>query len=169
MSLPSLYQLTGTYLQLMHKMADQDLDAQTIQDTIESTGLMDDISTKGIGYVMVARTFASHILPIKDEIKRLQALAKHYDSAESRLYDALLLNMQTAQIERIEGPLMTISIRNNTEKTDIFDAAQIPAQFMRQPATPHAEPDKEAIKSAIKKGEEVPGCRLTRSQKLHIA
>lgn len=169
MTLPSLFKLTSEYVQLMHKLADQDLDPQTIKDTIESTGLTDDISTKGQGYVMVARTFAGHIQPIKDEIKRLQALAKHYETAEQRLYDALLYNMQAAAIERIEGPTMTISIRQKSEAVDVFDAAQIPIEYMRQPETPPLQPDITAIKAALKARQDVPGCRLTRSQKLHIA
>lgn len=152
----------------MHKLADMDLDPDTIKDTIESTGLADDISTKGQGYVMVARTFAGHIQPIKDEIKRLQALAKHYESAEQRLYDSLLYNMQAAQIKRIEGTLMTITIRDNPESVEVFDEAQIPAEFMRQPETPPATPDKVAIKTSLKVGHDVPGCKLARTQKLVV-
>lgn len=169
MTLPSLYKLTSEYVTLMHKLADMDLDADTVRDTIESTGLADDISTKGQGYVMVARTFAGHIAPIKDEIKRLQALAKHYESAEQRLYDALLYNMQTAQIERIEGPTMTISIRKNPEAVDVFDSAQIPAEYMRTPEPPPAAPDKTLIKAALKNGTDVPGCRLSQGVKLVVA
>ena len=169
MTLPSLYKLTSEYVQLMHKLADQDLDAQTIADTIESTGLTDDISTKGQGYVMVARTFAGHVQPIKEEIKRLQALAKHYESAEQRLYDALLYNMTNAQIERIEGPTMTISIRNNPQAVDVFDSEQIPAEFMRYPEAPPAVPDKANIAAALKTGKDVPGCRLTQSKKLVVS
>jgi hypothetical protein len=167
MTLPSLFKLTSDYVQLMHKLDDQDLDAQTIADTIESTGLTDDISTKCQGYVMVARTFGGRVHPIKEEIKRLQKLCKHCENTEQRLYDEMLYNMQAAQIERIVGPTMTITIRQNPESVDVFDAAQIPADYMREvPAT--FAPDKALIKAALKSDADVPGCKLTRTLKLHI-
>ena len=167
--LPSLYKLTSEYSILMHKLADSDLDPQTIADTIESTGLMDDISTKGQGYVMVAKSFLAHVDAIKAEEDRLKKLRKHYENAVDRLYDALLYNMKTAQIERIEGPTMTISIRQNPESVIVFDEAQIPAEFMRQPEPLPAVPDKKLISAMLKAGSDVPGCKLSRTQKLVVA
>ena len=166
--LPSLYKLTAEYTQLMHKLADSDLDAQTIADTIESTGLMDDISTKGQGYIMVARSFSANIEAIKQEQDRLAKLRKHYESTVERLHSRLLYNMEVTGIERIEGPTMTISIRENPESVSIFDEAKIPAGFMRQPEQPPEVPDKKWISVVLKTGADVPGCKLVRTKKLHI-
>jgi hypothetical protein len=48
----------------------------------------------------------------------------------------------------------------------VFDAAQVPAEFMKQPEPPPAAPDKTAIKAALKAGTDVPGARLVRGQRL---
>lgn len=169
MSLPSLYSLTDSYRNLAHQLADMDMDATTVHDTIEASGLLDDIATKGQNLIFVARSFEQHSDLIKAEIKRLQALDKHRQHTADKLREYLLINMIAADIERIEGPLMTISIRNNPEAVDVFDGLQVPAAFMRQPETPPPVADKVAIKAALKKGDDVPGCRLTRSQKLVVA
>lgn len=169
MSLPSLYQLRSEYQMLAQKLADMDFDAKTVADTIEASGIMDSIAEKGQNIIMVSRSFEAHLEAIDGEIKRLQALKKQRQNAADKLKEYLLSNMQEAGIDRIEGPLITISIRNNPESVDVFDAAQIPQEFMRQPETPPPAPDKTAIKAAIKEGKDVPGCRLTRSQKLHIS
>ena len=46
---------------------------------------------------------------------------------------------------------------------DVFEAAKIPADYMREVT------DKALIKYALKSDADVPGCKLTRTLKLHIA
>lgn len=84
------------------------------------------------------------------------------------LKDYLLSAMQATGIKKIEGPYLRIGIRDNPEAVEVFDAAQVPAEFMRKPEPPPAAPDKTAIKEAIKAGKEVAGCKLTKSQRLYI-
>ena len=168
MSLPSLYTLRSEYEQLAHKLSECDLDAQTIQDTIESTGILDDFNTKAQSIVFVSQSFEAHDAAIKTEIARLTALSRHRQTIVARLKEYLLCNMLAAGITRIEGPLMKISIRDNPEAVDVFENALIPIEFMRFPEAPPPQPDKVAIKAALKAGADVPGCRLTRSQKLQV-
>jgi len=73
----SLYSLTDSYLALAHKLADLDLDAETVADTIEASGLVDSLQDKAAGVEMVARSAESHNLAIDAEIARLQALKAH--------------------------------------------------------------------------------------------
>jgi len=168
MSLPSLYSLTDAYRTLAHRLADLDLDASTVHDTIEASGLLDDISTKGQNLVFVVRSFEQHGDLIDTEIKRLQALKKRRKNTADGLRDYLMTNMIAAGITRIQGPLMTITIRENPEHVDVFDANQIPSEFMREiPAT--YEPDKVKINSALKEGGDVPGAKLVQGHRLHIA
>jgi hypothetical protein len=76
--------------------------------------------------------------------------------------------MQAAGVQKIEGPRFKITIRSNPEAVDVFDAAQVPAAFMRQPEPPPPSPDKTAIKAALKAGTDVPGARLTQGQRLAV-
>ena len=162
----SLYVLKGEYMALANKLADMDLDAQTIADTIESTGLTDSISEKGQNIVLLARSIEQHNDAIKAEIDRLQALLQARKARAVALHKYLLTNMLETGIDSIDGPLVSISIRNNPEAVDVFEPGLVPLEYMRQPDPP--PPDKTAIKAALKAGRDVPGCRLTQSQRLAI-
>ena len=70
----SLYLLTGQYLQLANTLADGDFDPTTIADTIEASGITDDIAAKAQGIEYVARGAEAHNAAIDAEIARLQAL-----------------------------------------------------------------------------------------------
>ena len=168
MSLPSLYVLRSEYVELIGKLAEMDLDATTIADTIESTGVVESFNEKATNVVFMARQFDSHCDVIDAEIKRLQALKKQRANAADKLREYLLANMQATQIDSIESPLVSIKIRNNPESVDVFDEKQIPSEFMDWPAMPPAKPNKTAIKKAIQEGKEVAGCKLVRSQSLTI-
>ena len=167
----SLYKLTDQYLQLAHQLADSDFDITTIEDTIESTGITDDIATKCQSIEFVARGAESHNLTIDAEITRLQALKAHRSKVAQGLRDYIKVNMQRLEIERIECPLFQISIRNNPPAVDIFDPLSLPPEYMVLPVPkpPVAAPDKKAIAASIKAGVEVPGARLVHGTRLVIA
>lgn len=167
----ALYKLTNAYLELAEKLADGDFDAQTIADTIESSGISDELAVKAQGIEFVARGAESHNLAIDAEIARLQALKAHRNKVASGLRAYLLDNMQRADIEKIECPLFSISIRKNPPSVEIIDQLSLPSKFMvtPEPKPPVAQPDKSAIKKAIMAGEEVTGARLVQGVRLNIA
>ena len=168
MTLPALYQLRTEYVELMTKLADMDLDAQTLADTIESTGVVESFNEKAVSVVMIARQFDSHCDAIDNEIKRLQDLKKQRKNTADKLRDYLLNNMLAAQIESIDHPLMSIKIRNNPESVEVFEEGLVPSDYMAWPPLPPAKPDKTKIKTALKTGVDVPGCKLTRSHSLVV-
>lgn len=165
----ALYTLTGNYLALMDTLADGDFDAQTIADTIEASGIVDDIAAKATGLEMVARSMEAHGPAIKAEIDRLSALMQRRQKAATALRAYLLSNMQAAQITKLESPLFSIKVQNNPPAVDIFEPALLPAKFMKQAEPPPPAADKTAIKAALKAGEDVPGARLTTGQRLAIS
>jgi hypothetical protein len=167
----ALYELTNNYLALAEKLADGDFDAQTIADTIEASGITDELATKAQGIEYVARGAEAHNAAIDAEIARLQALKAQRMRVAAGLRKYLLENMQRAGIERIDCPLFSISIRKNPPAVEIFDAPSIPAEYMvmPEPKPPVPAPDKKAIAADIKAGKDVPGARLTQSMRLAVA
>ena len=164
----SLFTLTNQYLQLANTLADGDFDLTTITDTIEASGLTDDIAQKAQGLEYVARSAETYIPAIDAEIARLTALKAHRVKVAQGLRDYLMDSMQRMQIERIECPMFAISIRRNPAAVEVFDVMQIPAEFMVAPEPPPARPDKKAIGALLKAGKDVPGARLTQWQRLVI-
>lgn len=168
MTLPALYTLRQEYIELMTKLADMDLDAQTIADTIESTGIAESFNEKAQNIVLVSRQFEAHCDAIDGEINRLQELKKQRKSASDKLKDYLLQNMLAAQIDTIESPICTIKVRNNPESVEVFEQGLIPQEYMDWPAMPPPKPNKTLIKTTLKSGGDVPGCKLVRSHSLNI-
>lgn len=165
----ALYTLAGQYQQLLERLSSMDLDATTVADTIEASGLTDEIAQKATGIEMVARTMEMHTPAIDAEIARLTALKKQREKAAAGLRAYLLNNMQSAGIEKIESPLFKIKLQNNPPAVEVFEPGLVPAEFMKTPEAPPAAPDKTAIKGALKAGIDVPGCRLTTGQRLVVA
>ena len=164
----SLFNLTNQYLQLADTLAAGDFDADTVADTIEASGITDDIKVKAQGLEYVARSAEAHLPAIDAEIGRLQALKAHRVKVAAGLRSYLLDNMLRMQSEKIDCPMFSISIRSNPPSVDVFDPLQLPISYMVTPLPPPDRPDKTMIKEALKAGKDVPGARLVQDQRLSI-
>jgi hypothetical protein len=170
MSEIALYTLVGQYRQLAERLSELDLDAETVADTIEASGLTDALQEKAQGVELVARAAEMHCPAIDAEIERLQRLKAHRQKIAQGLRDYLKKNMEDAGIDRIECPLFRLSIKKNPPAVEVLDEKQVPAKFWTTPAPKPPEPriDKKAIATAIKASEDVPGVRLVQHTRLEV-
>lgn len=162
----ALYVLAQDYRAAAEKLADLDLDEQTIADTLE--GLSGDLEVKAVNTAMVARNMQGLAAQIKEAEQAMAARRKALEGRAERLTAYLLANMQHAGISKIESPHFCLSIKSNPAAVVINEPGLIPAEFMRQPEPPPPSPDKTAIKEAIKAGKEVPGAHLAQGVRLEI-
>lgn len=160
----SLYNLTGQYLELASKLANLDLDTDTIADTIEASGLHDDIALKAQGIEMVCRDATKDLPAIDAEIKRLQALKAHRVAVADGLKAYLKRSMEAMGMEKIQCPLFTVSIRANPASVDVFEEAMVPEEFL----VPKYTISKTKIKEALAAGVDVPGARLVKTKRLDV-
>jgi hypothetical protein len=164
----SLFMLSNQYLELLNKLSNLDLDYETVSDTIDASGIVDDITAKATGIEHVARSTEAHNSAIDAEIARLTALKAHRVKIAAGLRQYLLENMQRMGIEKIECPLFHVTIRKNPPSVEVFDQLSIPAEFMVLPEPQPASPDKKAIAAALKAGVEISGARLVQGVRLNI-
>lgn len=161
----TLYDLKGEWRALAEKLADMDLDAQTIADTLEASDIQCALEEKAQGYEMVARSFEAPIPMIDAEIKRLQALKKasqnRADALRKRLHDAMI----ELQIEKIKAPLFEIRRQRNPVAVEVYNPELVPFEFWK---TPQPEIDKAGLKAALQAGKEIEGARLTQSEGLRV-
>lgn len=163
----TLYQLTDLYVSLAEKLADSDFDPITISDTIESSGLIDDLSKKAQALEFVARSATAHNAAIDAEILRLKSLKAKRESTALGIRKYIFDSMVRADISKLTCPLFQLSITNNPGAVDVFEAGLLPSDYMRcVPAT--EEPDKALIGKALKAGFDVPGARMVASQRLSV-
>ena len=166
-----LYEISGQYAQLAQRLSDMDMDAQTIADTIESTGLTDALQEKAQGVLLVAKSAEVYIPAIDAEIERLQALKAKHQKVAQGLRDYLKLNMEHAGIDRIDCPLFSVTLKKNPPAVDVFDDTQVPSEYW---VTPEPKPvvaaiSKTLLGKALKAGSDIPGARLVQSSRLAIA
>lgn len=163
----ALYEIAAAYRADAERLAELDLDPQTLADTLESMSGQLEVKAQNVAFV--ARNIEALAASIKEAESAMATRRKALENRAASLRAYLLRNMQLAGVQKIEGPYLRMSIKSNPAAVDVFDAAQIPADYMRQPEPPPPAPDKTAIKEALKSGVDVPGARLTQSQRLDIA
>lgn len=168
-TLPALYVLTGAYRQLAEQLADGDYDAQTIQDTIEASGLVDDIEQKAQGVALMARSAVQYVPAIRAEIERLQALEARAQRASDGLMAYAKRCMEMAEISEVKTPLFTLSIVRNPPAVDILNNVEIPEEYLsEQKPAPPRHPDKAKIAKALKAGEPLTWAALRQTTRLKI-
>lgn len=162
----ALYEIAAAYRADVEKLADLDLDEQTIADTLD--GLGGELEVKAQNVVMFTRNLEATAAAIKEAEGQMAKRRKAIENRVEGLRRYTLTCMQAAGVEKIECPLFEISIRQNPPAVEIFDDRMVPAEFMSKPEPPPPAPVKDAIKSALKAGQDVPGCRLTQSFRLEV-
>ena len=161
----SLFELKSEYQQAAQKLQDMDLDEQTLADTLES--LSGDLEAKATNTVMVSRNMRATAAAIKEAeasmSARRKAIEARADYLDKRVFDTMI----ETGIQKIECPYFKLSIQDNPPSVDVFDALQVPADYMREvPATFTA--DKALISKALKDNYDVPGAKLVRTQRLVV-
>lgn len=149
----TLYELTGDYEILLHMLFDEEEDEQCILDTLE--GIEGEIEAKADGYAKVIRNLESSIAGIKGEQDRLSRRRKMLEGNISRLKRHLFEAMKFTGKTKFKTDLFSFSIAKNGGKQplEIFteDARSVPEAFQKQVV----EIDKEAVREALEKGEEL--------------
>lgn len=166
MSNITLYELAQDFRATADKLADLELDEQTISDTLES--LSGDLEAKAINVAAFCRNIEANAAAIKEAEAQMAARRKAIENRAARVRDYLLANMMVSGIQKIESPYFKLAVRENPPAVEVYEPGLIPAEFMRQPEPPPPAVDKTAIKEALKAGQDVPGCKLTRGNRLEI-
>lgn len=162
----TLYEISREYRDDLEKLADLDLDPQTMEDTLGSLG--GELQTKAQAVACFVRNLEATAESIKAAEAQMAARRKALENRAARVKDYLHASMLVAGVQKIECPLFRLSVKNNPPSVEVFQPELIPAQYMKQPEPPPAVPDKKALASALKSGQEIPGCRLQQSNRLAI-
>jgi hypothetical protein len=163
----SLYQISAEYRESLTKLADLDLDEQTIQDTLESMG--GELQAKATNVAAFCRDLEATAASIKDAEAQMKARRTAIENRATRLRKYLMDCMLMAEIQKIESPYFRLAIKQNPPSVEVFDERQVPQEYMKDSPPPPPTVDKTLVKQAIKDGYEVPGCRLVQGQRLEIA
>ena len=153
----TLYQMSETARQLYELLESGDIDNQILLDTMESIGA----SAKLEDYVHVTKSFEAEITMYDAEIKRLTENKRLLQNRIEYMKDKMVEYMQATGQKTANAGTFKLTMREN-KSCEIENIDLIPLKFMREiPAK--FEPDKNAIKAALKSGEQVSGASLKTS------
>jgi len=156
-----LYELTGSYLQVL-EMADE-LDPDVFADTL--TSIQEAIEDKAENTAKLIKNLSADIDALKAEEKRLADRRKSLENKVNWLKQYLQQQMEFAGIDKVKRPTLTISIQNNPPSVEITNEKSVPSDFMI-PQDPKI--DKKAILERLKNGEQIAGCALKQTKGLRI-
>lgn len=150
----SLMDLTNDFRQIMEMMDDPDLDPQTLKDTME--GIEGALEDKFDGYAAVIRIMTSQMKMLNEEKDRIEARMKSWENNVKRMKELMTLSMQTTGKVKFKTAQNSFWVQKNPESVviDTEDVRAIPEDYLtfKEP-----EPNKTAIKAAIKDGVDFKG------------
>lgn len=159
-----LYEISEKYREAMGRIgeADGEID-ESIEASLDALGgaLVDKVEACCV--VMLELDAESSALDV--EIKRLQARKKATEAGRERLSEYVRRCLDIAGERKVKGSRLTVSIRSS-ESVQVDDQAAIPVEYLRTKTV--VEPDKTAIKAAIKAGAEVPGVQLVTRESVQV-
>ena len=162
----ALYQIAATYSDAAERMTDLGLPEDVIRDTLE--GMAGELQEKATSVGQVIRNLESLAQQIEQAERQMRERRKALESRADWLRGYLLANMERTGITVIESPWFRLSVRANPPSVTVVDEAAIPEQFWKHPAPPPPVIDRKAIADAIKAGQDVPGARLDRNNRVEV-
>lgn len=168
----TLYEIQTQYRDLMAEMEAllSDPNPETLdQDMARLNELMginaQDFQSKGDAYASVVREKESRADALRAEAQRMVQLAKQAESVAEYLKGRLFAAMQEQGLNSVDVAHFRLSLRKS-QAVEVSDQDAIPQDYMRTKTV--IEPDKIAIKAALKQGHVVPGTALIDRQSLQI-
>lgn len=125
-------------------------------DTARVDALTAELADKAEAIHHVITDLAAQAAACREERARLGTRAESFEARADRLRTYLLGCMSAAGVRKLQTALITASVRQGSERVEVADVAALPAEYTRT----KVEPDKGALKEALKAGKEVPGATL---------
>ncbi len=156
-----LYEMSQSYTQLL-EIADS-IDEDVFRDTLSAIEEAIEDKVESVGKFI--RCLEADAKAIKEEEQRLADRRKAIENKISNTKEYLQNQMEVAGIDKVKRATLTVSIQNNPPSVEIADESLIPSDYMiPQPS----KIDKKSILSALKDGEEIPGCEIKQTRSVRI-
>lgn len=156
-----LYDLVSQYNQVL-EMAEE-VDVDTLKDTLES--IQESIEEKAQNTAKLIKSMEVDTKALKEEEQRLADRRKSLENKISSIKEYLQTQLEIAGIDKVKGPILTVSIQNNPPSVFVEDESKIPSAYMiPQPN----KIDKKAILKSLKEGSEIDGCSIKQSRSVRI-
>lgn len=166
--MPNIYELTTEFINIYDALI-ASADDETGEVNVDLVAALDDVQMKfeekAISTAVVYRMIDDESKRADAAIKRLTAYKKRLDGERDRVKNTLSAACIATGTEKLRGLYASISFRKS-EQTIIDNVDALPEEFVKEKV--EYQPDKTAIKEAIKAGREVPGAHLETVNNIQI-
>lgn len=162
----TLFEIASEYRQIADVLQDANCDEQTLMDTLEGERWPLELKAQNYGFVI--GNLEASIAAITQAVKQMEARADSMKRRAEYLRERLKTGMEIAGVTKLECPHFAISIQKNPPAVEVWDERQVPEEFWVQPPPPAKKISKDALKAALKAGEDVPGAKLTQGTRIAI-
>lgn len=156
----NLYNIKQEYLAIAQELIEGELTPELEQSLIITEA---NLQEKAINYGYVIKNFESEVYIIDEEIKRLNALKKARVNAVDKLKTNISDAMQLFGILEVKAPTFKMNFRKS-ESVEIYEC--LSQEYITEKIS--YQPDKIAIKNAIKEGKTVNGAGIIINYNLQI-
>lgn len=158
-----LYEITNEYLSALDNAV---IDEETGEILPPFQNLQESFNEKAIAVSMYFSGLDAEAEAIKKAEEMMRKRRKAIEDRAEGLRKYLRDNMKVCGISEIKCEYFCIKLKQNRASVDDYEPDLVPDKFKNVKTTYVV--DKEAIRKAIEAGEEVPGARLVRKDKLEI-
>jgi len=159
----NLYEITSEYLNILNNLeVDED---GCIVNIEEFESIRDSFDSKTENLALFVKSLVSDAEAIKKEEETLYARRKAKENLAERLKLYMTDSFNRLEKTNFETPKCKVSFRKS-ESVNVIDMDLLPESFKKVKTT--IDPDKTAIKNAIKSGSDIPGAVLETKQNIQI-
>ena len=164
-----LFDLAPAYEQAIAIIAQMEEDGCSADELAEAMKMVDqiegDLNTKCLNIASWVRNLEAEAKAIKEAQDAMDKRRKSAIAKADRLRNYLFHGLKLAGVNKLTFPHFVISVKQCPESVKIAPGALIPDEYLRHP---EPEPNKVALKDALKNGAVIPGICLERDEKLEI-
>lgn len=143
----TLYELNENYSKVLEMLYDEDIDEQTVIDTLEA--IEGEIECKADGYAKIIKELEGKMTAMKSEEQRLKDSAAVMERRIKRLKSSLSDSMRLMGKPKFTTDLFNFSIVKNGGKQKVAIYGDVPEEYKKV----ISEPDTEKIRSILESGD----------------
>ena len=158
----SLYEIAGMYRQVLDMEPESDDEFGAMMTALDE--LQGELTEKADNIVRYMRNLNAEAEALKAEETALYKKRKAVENKAERLKAYLAAQMTLCGLKELKAGLFKLRFQPTTPAISIIDESALPEKFW----IVWREASKQAIKEAIRNGEEVPGIEIQRGEALVI-
>ena len=161
----TLYDLGDAFNGVMDLVLDETMDLTVLEECLQA--IEADITVKCENGIGLIRSLENLRDGMKTEAQRLTERQRVIDNRIRSIKEWYQRNLDAMGKSKVETLRGTMAVQNNPPSLKVTDVDQIPICYLTLVPARY-EVDKDAVKTALKAGEEVPGAHLEQGRSLRI-